>query len=117
MTDQPSPAPPEDPRIADLERRLVQAELKSHALGAGIVDLDGLKLIDPAKIKLSSTGQLENAEHLMMELRRNKPWLFHAANSSTTAAAPPTTPPVAKSAKTMTHPEWQAARAELLKRR
>jgi hypothetical protein len=131
MTDQPqipaSHATP-DPRIAELERRLadqeaahqariVQSELKSHALRAGMIDLDGLKLLDPAAIKLTPKGEIEGADHLMTELRRTKPWLFHAATTSTPAAAPPTTQPTVKRATAMAHAEWQTARAELLRRR
>jgi hypothetical protein len=128
MTEQSPPEDPLDPRITELERRLAdqettlknrlaQAELKSHALRAGILDLDGLKLLDPGSIKLGANGEIENAEALMTELRRAKPWLFQTVSSSSAAAVPPTTPPTAKRATAMSHTEWQAARAEMIKRR
>jgi hypothetical protein len=124
----PTPAPAVDERIIELERRLeeqaavhqsrlIHAELKSHAIKAGMVDLDGLKLVDPSSINLNSKGEVDGADRLMADLRRNKPWLFHGTSSSTTAVAPPTTAPVAKRATAMSHVEWQAARAELLRRR
>lgn len=130
MTDTQIPAatPPIDPQFADYERRLAeqdaahksrlaQAELKVHAVRAGMIDLDGLKLLDPARIKLTATGEVESAAQLMADLRREKPWMFRQATTSTLGAAPPSTPPEAKHAMKMTHEEWQSARAVLLKRR
>lgn len=108
-------------RLVEMEaratQRLVQSELRSLALRAGLIDVDALKLIDPASLKLDDEGNLENASKLMSEFKRNKPYLFGGSNSSTTAVLPPTTPPAAKRATQMTHDEWQAARAELIRRR
>lgn len=119
---------PSDPRIAELERkladqtqshqaRLAVADLKLHAIRAGMIDLDGIKLIDPSQIRLTDAGDVEGADRLMTSLRRDKPWLFHAATTSTLATTPPVTPQTAKRATEMSHAEWQAARAALLKRR
>lgn len=115
-------------RTAELERRLAEvetaargriahAELKAEAVRAGMVDLDGLKLLDPAAIKLNASGEVEGASLLMRELRRAKPWLFGGASSSSTAAAPGPQATRAKPATEMTFDEWQTARRELLKRR
>jgi hypothetical protein len=108
-------------RLADMEAsttaRLIRAELKAEAVRAGMVDLDGLKLVDTSGLVLSEQGEVEGAAGLMNKLRRSKPWLFGAASSSSGAAAPPAQPPAAKPATAMSHAEWQAARAELLKRR
>jgi hypothetical protein len=118
----------EDPRIAALEQKLsaqqaahrtslAHAELKLHAVRAGMIDLDGLKLVDPSRIKLSDAGEVEGADRLMADLRRDKPWLFRHATTSTPGSPPPSTPPAAKSAMQMNETEWRAARAALLKRR
>jgi hypothetical protein len=131
MTDEVSdPAPPTDlaARAAELERRLaeleattheriVRAELKAEAVRAGMVDLDGLKLLDASRVKVGETGEVEGAAALMRELRRAKPWLFGGASSSSTAGAPPAQPPKPRSATEMNFDEWQKARADLLKRR
>ena len=127
---EPTSAAPstDDPRIAALERqlseqhsahqtRLAQAELKLHAVRAGMIDLDGLKLLDPSRVKLTGTGEVEGSDRLMAYLRREKPWLFRHATTSTPGSAPPSTPPAAKSAMQMTEAEWQSARAALIKRR
>jgi hypothetical protein len=115
-------------RVAELEQKLarleaqtreklIHAELKTEALRAGMVDLDGLKLVDAATVTLDESGAVTGAVALLRDLRRAKPWLFGAANSSSTAGTPPAQPPQAKLATQMSHEEWQAARADLLRRR
>ena len=107
-------------RLAELEAtttaRLIRAELKTEAVRAGMVDLDGLKLIDITSLKLDDEGNLAGAAEVMRQMRRAKPWLFGGASTSSTSSAPPTTPPRPKLATEMTDDEWRAARAELLKR-
>ena len=101
---------------AKLRERLVRADLKAHAIRAGMVDLDGLKLVDTTGLTLNEQDEVNGAEQLMATLRRAKPWLFGGASTSSAAAAPPAQPPRAKLATEMTDAEWQASRAELLRR-
>lgn len=116
---------PEDPaalaaRLAALEatlhERLLRAELRAHALRAGMVDLDGLKLLDTSRLVVNARDEVEGAAELMAEARRAKPWLFGGASTSSAAAAPPAQPPRAKLATEMGEAEWRAARAEMLRR-
>ena len=109
-------------QIAELERetqaRLVLAELKSEALRAGMIDLDGLKLLDLSTVKLNARGEVDGAPALMGDLKRQKPWLFGSRPSSSRPAAPPVAEqPRQKRATEMTDDEYRAARAALLKRR
>lgn len=108
-------------RIAELEvstqARILSAELKAAALRAGMIDLDGLKLMDTSAVTLNEQGELVGAAALMGAMRRAKPWLFGAASSSSSAAVPPAQAPRSKSAGEMTHAEWQAGRKELIRRR
>lgn len=99
------------------EARLVRAELKNEALRAGMIDLDGLKLIDHHALKLNAEGEVEGAVKLMNELRRSKPWLFGAASSSSPAHVPMAHAPRPKMAGEMTDAEYRTARAALLRRR
>ena len=104
---------------AALRARLVQAELRTEALRAGIVDLDGVRLIDPGTVRLTEAGGLEGGAALMARLRQDKPWLFGRAgggSSSSGAAAPSAAPAAPRSAMDMGVDEWRAARAELLRR-
>ena len=101
----------------DTEARLVRAELKVEAIRAGMVDLDGLKLVDLSNLKLTKSGELENAGTIMSRLRQAKPWLFGTSSSSSPASPPPAQPPRKKLATEMTDTEYRAARADLVKRR
>jgi hypothetical protein len=99
------------------QQRLAKVELKAEAIRAGMIDLDGLKLIDPGQMPLSEQGEGEGAASVIAKLKRAKPWLFTTGSSSSVAAPPPSTPPRAKHATEMTIDEWRAARSELLRRR
>ncbi len=108
-------------RLTEVEtqsrERLIRAELKAEAVRAGMVDLDGLKLVDAGAVSVDETGEVQGAATLMLSLRRTKPWLFGGANAASAATPPPVQPPRARQAKDMTAEEWLAARAELLRRR
>ncbi len=108
-------------RLADAEKeaksRLIRAELKVEAVRAGMIDLDGLKLLDLEGVKFTEDGDLENAAQLMVQFRRAKPWLFGGPSSSSQASAPPSNPPRPKLATEMTNEEYRVARAALLKHR
>ena len=96
--------------------RLREAELKSEALRAGIVDLDGLRLLEPTALS-NAAGEPFDAAELITKLRRDKPWLFGSPSSSS-AMPPPAAAQVRRRLATeMTVEEWRAARAELLRRR
>ena len=101
----------------ETQSRLIHAELKAEALRAGIIDIDGLKLIDRSDLKLTSAGEIEGGAALIAALKRAKPWLFASASTSATAKPPAAHPPRQKLATEMTDDEYRAARAALLKRR
>ena len=103
---------------AEVDARLIRAELKAEALRAGMVDLDGLKLLDTADLRLTEAGDVADAPALLARLKRAKPWLFGGAMSSSSAASPPRPePPRTRHANDLSHEEWLAARAVLLRRR
>jgi hypothetical protein len=114
-------------RAADLELQvqtlaqqarsnLVMAELKTEAVRAGMIDLDGLKLLDPGGVMVTDQGVVLGSAALMDRFRREKPWLFAAASSATSAVPPPSQPPRAKQATEMTAEEYRAARAAIIRR-
>jgi len=108
-------------RLADIEQdaksRVIRSELKVEAVRAGIIDLDGLKLLDLRDVQVSADGELTNGVELVAQLRRAKPWLFAVPSSSSVANPPPAQPPRQKLATEMTDEEYRAARAALLKHR
>jgi hypothetical protein len=97
--------------------KLVQLALQAEAVRAGMVDLDGLKLIDPALLSPAENGEFTGAGEVIAKLRRDKPWLFGAASSSSAAVAPTAAVTRRKLATEMSLDEWRTARAELLRRR
>ncbi len=101
--------------VLALRARLVQAELRTEAVRAGIVDLDGVKLLDATGLSLNAAGELEGGPALIAGLRASKPWLF-GRSSSSASVAPRATPPKPRLATEMSLEEWRAARAELLRR-
>ena len=123
MTDTPADPPaPDDTtalreQLATANARLIQAELKSHALRAGIIDLDCLKLLDVSAFKLDENGTLPDAATALANLKRDKPWAFPKPNSSHPAPAPTPEPPKTRMAKDMTVREWQIARERLIRGR
>jgi len=108
-------------RLTEMEaqsrERLIRAELKAEAIRAKMVDLDGLKLVDPSAVTVDEAGEVQGAAALIQSLRRTKPWLFTAASASSAATPPPAEPPRTRLATQMTTKEWLAARADLLRRR
>ena len=108
-------------RLVELEAesrdRLIRAELKMEAVRAGMVDLDGLKLADPAGVSVDEAGEVQGAARVMQALRRAKPWLFIGASASSAATPPPAQVPRTRLATEMSTEDWLAARADLLRRR
>ena len=103
--------------VRTAEQRVIRAELKSEALRAGMVDLDGIKLVETDALALDDKGEVAGAAQLMVQLKRSKPWLFGGFSTSSGAKAPSAQPPQQKLATEMSHDEWRCARADLLKRR
>jgi hypothetical protein len=99
------------------KERVMHAELKTEAVRAGIVDLDGLKLLDATRAEFTSEGQLVNAGRLIAQLKHDKPWLFGTMSSSSAVSPPPAQSPRQKLATDMTEQEYKEARATILKQR
>jgi hypothetical protein len=103
---------------AETDARVIRAELKAEAIRAGMIDLDGLKLLDNTEVQLNDQGEVSNAAALLTKLKQTKPWLFGGGKSSSAAANPPKPEaPRIRHANELSYEEWQAARAALLRRR
>ncbi|OYV38815.1 MAG: hypothetical protein B7Z81_04110 [Acidocella sp. 20-61-6] len=98
--------------------KLIHAELKVEAIRAGMVDLDGLKLLDSSEFVLDRQGEVAGASGIVAGLKRAKPWLFGQGVSSSAAAhAPRPEAPRTRHANELSYDEWLTARAALLRRR
>jgi hypothetical protein len=101
----------------DFQSRLITANLQTEAVRAGMVDLDGLKLINLSEARLGPDDKVVGGRQIMEDLRRRKPWLFGTSSSSSVADAPASQPARHKTALEMTDEEYAAARAVLTKHR
>jgi len=103
---------------AEAKAKLIRAELKAEAVRAGMIDLDGLKLLDLSQVAVAENGDIIEPDRLFNRLKRTKPWLFGGSVSSSAAAhAPRPEAPRQRQASELSHEEWLAARAALIKRR
>lgn len=102
---------------ARANERIIRAELRTAALKAGMVDLDGLKLADLTEVKLNDQGEVDGADALMTKLKEAKPYLFGAPQSGTSSThTPPNPNPTGpKKATEMTDEEYQAEKARAIK--
>lgn len=94
----------------DFRSRLIAANLRTEAVRAGMVDLDGLKLVDISSVELDEHDKIVDGSKLMSALRLAKPWLFGRASSSSAAVAPASKPVKQKTAMEMSDEEYVAAK-------
>jgi hypothetical protein len=101
----------------DFQSRLIAANLRTEAVRAGMIDLDGLKLIDLSSVRLDDNDKIVDGRKVMADLRRDKPWLFGTASTSSPAVPPSSQPVQQRAAMDMTDEEYAVARAAVTKYR
>lgn len=102
-------------KAAKAKARSMMADLKVAAKDAGMVDLDGLKLLDTAALKVNDDGDVENAAEALAALKEAKPFLFGSQqNTSNPAKPPPPKSPENKKGMEMTAEEWAQKSRELM---
>lgn len=85
-------------RVTAFKERVTTADLRLAAKDAGMSDLDGLKMLDPATLKIGDDGSVTNAAEVIGAFKTAKPWVFgQTSTSATTTTAPP--PPANDKAK------------------
>lgn len=90
--------------------RIIRADLRTAAVKAGMVDLDGLKMLDASKLKINADGDVEGADALLEEAKKSKPYLFGGGSSSSTAQTPPAKAASGKPALDMTDAQFNDAK-------
>ena len=96
--------------------RIVRAELKAAAISAGMVDLDGLKMLDVSAVTVGEAGDVVIPAGFFDAAKAAKPYLFGAVKTGSTATPPSSAPTQPKRATDMTADEYKAAKAALTKR-
>ena len=99
------------------EAGLVKAHLQAEAVKAGMIDIDGLKMLDLSQVSVNGDGEVSGAVALMEKMRKEKPWLFGRPSTSNPGAAPPAQPPRQKLATQMTDAEYKVAREAIVRYR
>jgi biotin carboxyl carrier protein len=109
-------------RLGEIEEanrsRLVKAELKAHALRAGVIDFDDVYTILARNLKdveFDEEGDVVNAGQIITELKAKKPHLFAGISTSSSERAPVTRMErqVDKPALTMSDEEFERSLARL----
>jgi hypothetical protein len=97
--------------------RIIRAEVRAAAIAAGMVDPDGIAMLDLSKVKLDDKGAVVIPDGYFEAVKAAKPYLFGVGGTSVPGNPPPANPPAAKRATEMTDAEYSAAKAEMIKRR
>ncbi len=112
-------------RISEIENkareRMIAEALADAAKKAGMLDPEGLKLLDTSTVTLNDKGEVDGVETLMEEAKKAKGWLFRSQSGAppapvtTSQPLPPPSPRpgTPKRATDMTPEEWRAARAAI----
>jgi hypothetical protein len=101
-------------KAAKAKARSMMADLKVAAKDAGMVDLDGLKLLSTDDLKVSDEGDVENAVEVLAKLKEAKPYLFGNQQNTSNPNPPPKPQPTGdKKGMEMTAEEWAAKSREL----
>lgn len=91
------------------ESKFIDAELKAHAISAGITDIELVQLIDKTNVKLDEQGNLQGVKEAIAEFKTKKPHFFGSEkkmNTSSGAKFPEDTKPVPVDARKMSKEDW-----------
>jgi hypothetical protein len=103
-----------------LSTKLIDAELKAHAVAAGLTDMDFIQLVDKTGVKLNEeTGAVEGVDAAIEAFKTKKPGLFaqpknnsSSKNASFGGGNPGDTDIPSKSAHDMTKDEWSETKRQ-----
>lgn len=93
-------------------QRVMRAELKAHAVKAGLVDMEALELLDLSSVKFNDKGELEGVDELFEAAKKAKPYLFGSQNTGSTEKKPPPAENTPKDVRKLTAAEYEAEKAK-----
>lgn len=65
-------------KVSAYEKRMIETEVKSQAIAAGIKDVEFVKLVDMSSVKLDENGNIIGADTVIKEFKARKPDCFGA---------------------------------------
>lgn len=83
----------EQAKAAAIQNRLIRAEMKAHAIRAGVIDMDLVDLIPVDKVKIGDSLEISGAEEAIAAFKSSKPHLFNDAPKDPGAQNPPQAKP------------------------
>lgn len=93
------------------DARILQAEMKALAVRAGMVDPDGVKLLDLSSVHINAAGEVVGGDDAIAVARTARPWLFANARTGNPERPPrPHDPHETADARRMTEGEYAVAR-------
>ncbi|WP_175969631.1 hypothetical protein [Burkholderia sp. BCC0322] len=95
-------------------QRVMRAELKAHAVKAGLVDMEALDLLDLSSVKFNDKGELEGVDALFEAAKKAKPYLFGAQNTGSTEKKPPPAENTPKDVRNLSAAEYEAEKAKMV---
>lgn len=93
--------------------KYAQAELKAHAVAAGLTDLDAIKMMDTSSVTVDENGDVKGVEEVISAFKASKPYLFASdkkTSSSTNSTVPSGTATFVRDAMKFTDHEWDVER-------
>lgn len=100
------------------ESKYINAEVKAQAIAAGIRDVEFVKLIESAEIKIDADGNVTGIDKAIKDLKERKPDWFGAekkSSTSTNASFPNKEKTTVKTARDMTAEEWAKAKPKAMR--
>lgn len=99
------------------EEKYIDAEVKAHAVAAGIKDIEFVKLIDKGEIKLDDKGNLLGVDKAITDLKARKPDWFGSEkklSSSNNAPFPEKGGAVPLDARSLSKEDWKKNRQKYM---
>lgn len=90
--------------------RIVEAEVRVLAMRAGMIDPDGVRLLDLSGVAINADGGVTGGDAAITVARATRPWLFFNARTASPEPPPPRDMRDTADARRMSHAEYLAAR-------
>lgn len=75
--------------VTAANERIIRAELKAEAIKSGMVDPEGLKLLDTSGVTIDESGEVTIPADFFENAKKAKPWLFQAVRNTSNPGNPP----------------------------
>lgn len=99
------------------EEKYINAEVKAHAVAAGIKDIEFVKLIDMKDVKVDEQGNVTGVDKAIADVKARKPEWFGSekrASTSTNATFPDKETKTSMDARTLSKDDWKKNKSQYM---